>query len=90
MGQNFEKKNDEIFENKIFVDKYDLIYWKKKLSRIALKCGDIEYELYVLSMNSVSGRCLCLRDTALYLTVMLIVQMASRGRGCRGRPWGTG
>ena len=27
MGQNFEKKIDEIFENKIFVDKYDLIYW---------------------------------------------------------------
>ena len=26
MGQNFEKKN-EIFENKIFVDKYELIYW---------------------------------------------------------------
>ena len=25
MGQNFEKKN-EIFENKIFVDKYELIY----------------------------------------------------------------
>ena len=25
MGQNFEKKN-EIFENKIFVDKYDLKY----------------------------------------------------------------
>ena len=24
MGQNFEK--NEIFENKIFVDKYDLIY----------------------------------------------------------------
>ena len=27
MGLNFEKKNNEIFENKIFVDKYDLIYW---------------------------------------------------------------
>ena len=26
MGQNFEKKY-EIFENKIFVDKYDFIYW---------------------------------------------------------------
>ena len=41
-------------------------------------------------MNSVSGRCLCLRDTALYLTAMLIVQMASQGRGRRGRPRGTG
>ena len=41
-------------------------------------------------MNSVSWRCLCLRDTALYLTAMLIVQMASRGRGRRGRPRGTG
>ena len=27
MGQKFGKKIDEIFENKIFVDKYDLIYW---------------------------------------------------------------
>ena len=25
MGQNFEK--NENFENKIFVDKYDLMYW---------------------------------------------------------------
>ena len=36
----------------------------------AYKCGDIEYELYILSMNSVSGLCLCLRDTALYLTAI--------------------
>ena len=72
------------FSKKI-VDKYDLIYWKH-----CLKCGDIEYELYILSMNSVSGRCLCLRDAALYLIAMLIVQMASRGRGRRGRPRGTG
>ena len=42
-----------------------------------------------MSMNSISGLCLCLRDTALYLTTMLIVQMASRGRGRRGRPRGT-
>ena len=41
-------------------------------------------------MNSVSGLSLCLRDTALYLTAMLIVQMASRGRGRRGRQHGTG
>ena len=39
MGQNFEKKS-EIFENKIFVDKYDLIYWINGLA---------------LLMNSVSG-----------------------------------
>ena len=41
-------------------------------------------------MNSVSGLCLYLRDTALYLTCHLNREMASRGRGCRGRPQGTG
>ena len=43
-----------------------------------------------MCMISVSGRCLCLRDAALYLTVMLIVLMTSRGRGRGGRPRGTG
>ena len=41
-------------------------------------------------MNSVSGLCLCLRDTALKLTCHLNREMASRGRGRRGRPRGTG
>ena len=43
-------------------------------------------------MNSVSGLCLCLRDTALKLTCHLNHEMASRGRGRgrRGRPRGTG
>ena len=40
-------------------------------------------------MISVSGLCLCLRDAALYLTAILTVYMASRGRGRRGRPRGT-
>ena len=50
--------------------------WKKNdltcemIVPYACKCWDIEYELYILSMNSVSGLCLCLRDTALYLTVI--------------------
>ena len=43
----------------------------------------------VLCIISVSGLCLCLRDAALYLTAILIVQMASRGRRRRGRPLGT-
>ena len=41
-------------------------------------------------MNSVSGLCLCLRDTALKLTCHLNREMASRGRGRRGRPRGIG
>ena len=41
-------------------------------------------------MNSVSGLCLCLRDTALYLTCHLNLEMASRGRRSRGRPRSTG
>ena len=41
-------------------------------------------------MNSVSGLCLCLRDTTLKLTCHLNLEMASRGRGRRGRPRGTG
>ena len=41
-------------------------------------------------MNSVSRLCLCLRDTALKLTCHLNCEMASRGRGRRGRPRGTG
>ena len=44
----------------------------------------------ILCMISVSGLCLCLRDAVLYLTAILIVKMASRGRGRRGRPRGTG
>ena len=36
----------------------------------ACKYRDIEYELYILGMNSVSGLCLCLRDTALYLNAI--------------------
>ena len=41
-------------------------------------------------MISVSGLCLCLQDAALNLTAILIVKMANRGRGRRGRPRGTG
>ena len=41
-------------------------------------------------MNSVSGLCLCLRDTALKLTCHLNRETASQGRGRRGRPRGTG
>ena len=37
----------------------------------ACKCRDIEYELYILSMISVSGLRLCLKDIALYLTCHL-------------------
>ena len=43
-----------------------------------------------MCMISVSGPWLCLRDMVLRLTAMLIVYMASRGRGRRGRPRGTG
>ena len=67
MGQNFEKKY-EIFENKIFVDKNDLTC--ELIVSHCIKCRDIEYELYILSMNSVSRLCLCLRDTVLYLTTI--------------------
>ena len=41
-------------------------------------------------MISVSRLCLCLRYTALKLTCHLNREMASRGRGRRGRPRGTG
>ena len=44
----------------------------------------------ILCMISVSGSCLCLRDVVLYLIVILIVLMSSRGRGRIGRPRGTG
>ena len=44
----------------------------------------------ILCMISVSGLFLCLRDAALYITAILIVLMASRGRGRRGCPQGTG
>ena len=65
MRQNFGKKN-EIFENKIFVDKYDLIYW---INGLALLMNAMTWYIeYFMCMNSVSGLCLCLRDTALKLT----------------------
>ena len=41
-------------------------------------------------MNSVSGLCLCLRDTVLKLTCHLNRETARQGRGRRGRPRGTG
>ena len=41
-------------------------------------------------MNSVSGLCLSLGDTALNLTCHLNREMASRRQGRRGRPRGTG
>ena len=44
----------------------------------------------ILCMNSVSGLCLCLRDTASNLNCHLNYEMASRGQGRRGRPRGTG
>ena len=72
MEQKFEKKNEifenEIFENKIFMNKIDLTC--ELIVSHAFKCKDIEYELYILSMNSVSGLCLYLRDTALYLAAI--------------------
>ena len=37
-------------------------------------------------MNSVSGLCLCLRDTALKLTCHFNRETTSQGRGRRGRP----
>ena len=43
-----------------------------------------------MCMNSVSGLCLCLRDTVLRFNCHVIVWMTSRGRGRRGRPRGTG
>ena len=46
--------------------------------------------LDIYALISVSGLCLWLRDGALYLTTILTVYMASRGRGRRGRPRGTG
>ena len=58
------------------------------MSCITYECKDLVYELF-LCMNSVSRLCLCLRDTALDSTAMLIVYMASRGRGRRGHPRGT-
>ena len=41
-------------------------------------------------MISVSGPCLCLRDTVLRFNCHVNCEMASRGRGRRGRPRGTG
>ena len=35
------------------------------LSCISYECKDIVYEIFIMYMNSVSGLCLCLRDTAL-------------------------
>ena len=67
MRQNFQKKNEN-FKNKFLWKKNDLICGI--IVSYCIKCGDIEYELYILSMNSVSGLCLCLRDIALYLTVI--------------------
>ena len=56
---------NEIFENKIFVDKNGLP-WNGCLTwTLRMNC--------ILYMNSVSGLCLCLRDTALYLTVISTV-----------------
>ena len=43
-----------------------------------------------MCMISVSGLCLCLRDTVLRFKLPLNCIMASRGRGRRGRPRGTG
>ena len=68
MGQNFQKK--------MKFSKIKYLWEKKRLTcemivPHACKCRDIEYELYILSIISVSGMRLCLRDTALYLTCHL-------------------
>ena len=67
MGQKFGKM--KFSKKKIFVDKIDLTC--ESIVSNCIKCGDIEYELYYPCMNSVSGLCLCLRDTALYLNCHL-------------------
>ena len=53
MGQHFEEKKNEIFENKFFVDKYDLIYW---INGLALLMNAGTWCIHcILCMNSVSG-----------------------------------
>ena len=51
---------NEILENKIIVDKNGLLWIGCLAWTLCMDC--------ILCMNSVSGLCLCLRDTALYLT----------------------
>ena len=69
MGQNFEKKMKFSKIKFLWIKKKDLTC--EMIVPHACKCRDIEYELYILSMISVSALRLCLRDTVLYLTCHL-------------------
>ena len=55
------------------------------MSCITYKCMDIVHKIFLLYMNSVSGLCLCLRDTALKFNLPFdMCRWLVKGEGVEG------